>query len=57
MRAYSGWLLARCVDKSKGKTAFNEAMACNIRIPIDELLFHLVQSCSPVLALEYGGVA
>ena len=28
--------------KSKCKTAFNEAMACNISISNDELLFHLV---------------
>ena len=43
------------LTKSKGKTA--KATVCNIDVPKDELLVHLVQHLSPVLASGYGVVA
>ena len=46
------------LTKSKGKTAFNEAAACNIDYQTMELLpVHLVRRRCPVLASGYGGVA
>ena len=45
------------LPKSKGMTAFNEATACNIDIPKDEVVVHLVRYLSPVLASGYGGIA
>ena len=56
MSVNSAWLLARCVTKSKSKTALMRPWHA-ILIPNDELLVHLVQSHSPVFASGYGGNA
>ena len=55
MRVHGFW--PHVLTKSKGKTAFNEARGMQYRYQMMELLVHLVQRRSPVLALGYGGIA